>query len=71
MKYNVDYHNQYDKTVDTQSLSQWHKQYLNGMSAQEWCEYGLQLNQDWSNQKVIRKNGFEDNNDMDLPEEFF
>lgn len=63
MKYNVDYHNLNTKTVDTQSLSRWHKQYLNGMSAQAWCEYGAQLNEEWSNPKVIRRNAFKNNHD--------
>ena len=58
-------------TRDESSVSQWHRDYLNGMSAQEWCEYGLKLNAGWSNQKVIRKNGFKNNSDLDLPQKLF
>lgn len=66
MKYNVDYHNQDAKTLDSQSLSQWRKDYLNGMTAQEWCEYYQQLNQ-----KVIRSFASENNNDCGFPRKLF
>lgn len=63
MKYNVDYHKQISKSVDSQSLLQWRNQYLNGMTAQAWCKRAQQLNQDWSNPKVIRNFGFKNNSD--------
>lgn len=54
MKYNNDYHSHIDKPVDTQSFWQFRRDYLDGLSAQKWCEYGLELSR-----KVNRKMDFE------------
>lgn len=71
MQYNVDYHKQNDKSVDSQSLSQWRNRYLDGLTAQEWCERSAQLTARYSNPKVIRKKPFMNNNDYSSPRKLF
>lgn len=41
MKYNLTNHKQMIKCVDSQG--EWRERYLNGLSAEAWCEHGLRL----------------------------
>lgn len=70
MKYNNGYRKLTDKSVDTQAL-QWRRDYLNGLSAQQWCEYAAQLNEDGPNPKVIRNFNNQNNNDYSFPRKLF